>query len=131
VLARVRERYPTSVAITWRHHPDPVAHPHAVTLALATEAAVARGRFWALTRELLQAGQPNPEDLRAAMRRIGLDPERMLAAMRAGAGGDRIVDDVASAMHSGVTYAPALFVDGERYEGELHPEAVGDALREG
>jgi hypothetical protein len=130
VLAHVRERYPSSVAVSWRHHPDPVAHPHAVTLALATEAAVERGRFWELTRELLQAGHADPEDLRAAMLRIGLDPARMLAAMRAGSGADRIVDDVASALHSGVTYAPALFVDGERYEGELDPEAVVSALRE-
>jgi DSBA-like thioredoxin domain-containing protein len=129
VLAHVRERYPTSVAVSWRHHPDPLAHPHAVILALATEAAAARGRFWALTRELLRAAHHDPEDLRAAMRRVGLDPASCLAAMRAGTGAERIVDDVASALDSGVTYAPALFVDGERYEGELDPDTVLGALR--
>jgi hypothetical protein len=130
VLAEVRARYTTSVAVSWRHHPDPVAHPHAVMLALATEAAVDLGRFWALTHELLQAGAAEPGDLWAAMRRVRLDPDRALEAMRAGTGADRIVDDVASALHSGVTYSPALFVDGERYEGELDPAAVVDALRE-
>ena len=62
------------------------------------------------------------------MLRAGLDPERALEAMRAGTGADRIVDDVASAVASGVTYSPALFVNGERYPGELDPAAVTAAL---
>jgi hypothetical protein len=53
VISHLRERHPSSVGVAWRHYPDPVAHPRAVMLALAAEAAAARGRFWALTRELL------------------------------------------------------------------------------
>jgi protein-disulfide isomerase len=128
VLARVRERHLTTVAVSWRHYPDPVAHPHAVILALATEAAAVRGRFWALTRELLQARHHNPADLHAAMLRVGLDPAPTLAAMRACTGADRIVEDVTSALRSGVTYSPALFINGERYEGELDAGAVSAAF---
>jgi protein-disulfide isomerase len=62
------------------------------------------------------------------MVRVGLDPERAAEAMRAGTGADRIVDDVASALASGVTFSPALFVNGERYEGELDPMAVSTAI---
>ena len=39
--------------------------------------------------------------------------------MRRGAGADRIADDVASALSSGVTFGSALFMAGERYRGEL------------
>jgi protein-disulfide isomerase len=70
----------------------------------------------------------DPADLHAALLRVGLDPERELEAMRAGRGADRIVDDVAGALGSGVTFSPALFVDGERYEGELDLAAVSAAL---
>jgi hypothetical protein len=128
VLARVRERHATTVAVSWRHYPDPVAHPRAVILALATEAAAERGRFWALTRELLQARHHDPADLHAAMLRVGLDPAPTRAAMRAGTGADRIVADVTSALRSGVTYSPALFINRERYEGELDPGAVSAAF---
>ncbi len=128
VLAHVRERHPSTVVVAWRHYPDPVAHPRAPVLALAAEAAASLGRFWALTRELLQMRHDDPADVHAAMLRAGLDPERALEAMRAGTGADRIVDDVASAVASGVTYSPALFVNGERYPGELDPAAVTAVL---
>jgi protein-disulfide isomerase len=116
------------VAVSWRHYPDPVAHPRAAILALATEAAAERGRFWALTRELLQARHHDPSDLHAALLRVGLDPAPTLAAMRAGTGADHIVADVTSALRSGVTYSPALFINGKRYEGELDPGAVSAAF---
>ena len=128
VLDHVREHHVTDVAISWRHYPDPVAHPHAVSLALATEAADLRGRFWALTHELLRMHHHSPADLNDAFRHLNLDPAIMLDAMRAGTGADRIVDDVTSARRSGVTYTPALFIDGERYDGELDPAAVAAAL---
>jgi protein-disulfide isomerase len=128
VLSHVRERHPSTVGVAWRHYPDPIAHPRAVMLALAAEAAAARGRFWALTRELLHMRHHDPADLHAAMLRVGLDPERALEAKRAGTGADRISADVASALASGVTFSPALFVNGERYEGALDPAAVSAAL---
>jgi len=128
VLAAIRTRDPATVAIAWRHFPDPAAHPRAAVLALAAEAAAAQGRFWALTRALLSARHHDPADLSAAMVRAGLDPARTLGAMRAGTGADRIVADTASALASGVVFTPALFIDGERYRGELEPEAVSAAL---
>jgi protein-disulfide isomerase len=39
--------------------------------------------------------------------------------------------DVASALASGVNHVPALFVNGERYTGELDPGAVTAALEDG
>src|SRR4051794_24904792 len=128
VLAAVHTRHPATVAIAWRHFPDPAAHPLAAILALAAEGAAAQRRFWALTRQLLSARHHDPADLSAAMVRAGLDPARTLGAMRAGTGADRVVADTASALASGVVCTPALFIDGERYRGELEPEAVSAAL---
>lgn len=128
VLARVRDDHHTSARIAWRHYPDPVAHPRAAVLALAAEVAAVHGRFWVLTRKLLSMSHDDPADLHAALLHSGLDPERVLAEMRAGTGTERIADDVASARASGVTSAPALFVDGERYTGELDPTAVSRTL---
>src|SRR3954451_22376651 len=93
VLAVMRARHPAAVQLAWRHFPDPAAHPRSAVLALAAEAAAARGRFWALTRELLSMRHHDPIDLSAAMVRAGLDAGRTLAAMREGTGADRIVAD--------------------------------------
>ena len=128
VLVHVREHHHTSARIVWRHYPDPTAHPRAAVLALATEAAATQGRFWVLVRELLARSHDDPADLHEALLQSGLDPDRVLSEMQAGMGAERIADDVASARASGVTSAPALFVNGERYTGELDPDSVSQAL---
>lgn len=128
LLASLRERHVSTLAIAWRHYPDPLAHPHAATLALAAEAAATLYRFWPLAHELLRLHHDDPRDLHGAFLRTGVDPRRALDAMRAGTGIDRIVDDVASARASGVPFSPTLFVNGEHYRGELELAAVEAAL---
>ena len=129
VIELVRARHATTVAIAWRHYPDPLAHGDAGLFALAAEAAALTGHFWPLTCELLRLHHHAPRDLHAAMLRAGVDPDRTLAAMRAGTGTDRIADDVASALASGVIATPALFIDGERWRADLDPELVSGALQ--
>jgi hypothetical protein len=128
VIDEVRRRHVATVGVVWRHYPDPAAHPRAALFALAAEAAAPSGRFWALTRELLRLRHYDPADLHGAMVRAGLAPEAMLETMRAGTGTERIESDVASALASGVTYTPALFVDGTRLEDEIRPGPVLAAL---
>jgi hypothetical protein len=127
VLADARQRH----LLVWRHYPDPAAHPHAAMFALAAEAAAARGKFWALTRAMLRMRHDDPADLHAAMLRAGVDPQRAIATMQQGTGTRRIVDDVSSALASGVDRSPTLFMNGERYTGELDPGAVTAALQNG
>jgi 2-hydroxychromene-2-carboxylate isomerase len=127
-LSVVRERHFGTATIAWRHYPDPAAHPRAAIFALAAEAAAARNRFWALARAMLDLRHDDPVDLHDAMLRASLDPQSTRAAMREGVGSDRIVADVASALASGVTAAPTLFVNGERYRGEIEGDALSRAL---
>ena len=68
------------------------------------------------------------EDLHAAARRAGVDFYRLLDRMRAGIGAARVIADVESALASAVGSAPALFVNGERYSGELDAAAISAAL---
>jgi hypothetical protein len=129
LLERLRQAHPASLCVAWRHFPDPDAHPHATGLALAAEAAATEARFWPMTRELLELRHDDPRDLHAAARRAGVDFDRLLALMRAGAGADRVLRDVESAFASGVAASPALFVNGERFAGELDADAVWAALQ--
>jgi len=130
LIDAIRRQHPATVGVAWRHYPDPGAHPRAALLALAVEAAAEAGRFWTLTHELLRLRHDDPEDLHRALVRSSLDPDRAIQAMRRGAGADRIADDVASALASGVTSAPTLFIAGERYRGALRPEPVLAAIEQ-
>ena len=121
VIAEVRQHG----LVVWRHYPDPRAHPRATLFALAAEAAGTLGKFWTLTRELLHMRH---DDLHAAMLRAGVDPERAWTTMGSGVGSERIVEDVAGAVASGVAYAPALYVGDIRYRGELDAASVSQAL---
>ena len=128
LLTSLREQHAGTLQVAWRHYPDPAAHPRAAIFALAAEAGASLHRFWPIAYELLRLRHDDPRDLRTALLHAGIDPRRALDAMRAGTGIDRIVDDVASARASGVTFSPALFVNGERYRGDLDPAAVSAAL---
>ena len=128
LLTSLREQHAGTLQVAWRHYPDPAAHPRAAIFALAAEAGASLHRFWPIAHELLRLRHDDPRDLRTALLHAGIDPRRALDAMRAGTGIDRIVDDVASARASGVTFSPALFVNGEQYRGELDPAAVSAAL---
>jgi hypothetical protein len=128
LLTSLREQHASTLRVAWRHYPDPAAHPRAAILALAAEAGASLHRFWPLAHELLRRHHDDPRDLRTALLHAGIDPRRALDAMRGGTGIDRIVDDVASARASGVTFSPSLFVNGEQYRGELDPAAVSAAL---
>jgi hypothetical protein len=131
LLERLRQAHPASLCVAWRHFPDPDAHPHATGLALAAEAAATEARFWPMTHALLELRHDDPRDLHAAARRAGVDFDRLLALMRAGAGAERVLHDVESAFASGVAFSPALFVNGARFGGELDADAVWAALEPG
>jgi protein-disulfide isomerase len=128
VLRQLREAHPASLRVAWRHLPDPERDPGPAALALAAEAAAGEGRFWALHRELVSMRHSDVEDLHAAARRAGVDFYRLLDRMRAGIGAARVVADVESALASAVGSAPTLFVNGERYNGELDAAAISAAL---
>jgi hypothetical protein len=65
----------------------------------------------------------------AAARRADVDFYRLLDRMRTGVGADRIVADVESARASAVGSAPALFVNGDRFSGDLDAATVWAALQ--
>ncbi len=128
VLEAVRRRHIATVAVAWRHYPDPVAHPRAVVFALAVEAAAQAGRFWTLTRELLRLRHDDPDDLRAAIVRSSLDPDRR--STRCAAEPERTGSPATSRARSQAAWpsAPTLFIAGERYRGELRPASVLAAI---
>jgi protein-disulfide isomerase len=128
LLQQLRETHPASLRVAWRHLLDTRTHSRAAGLALAAEVAATQGRFWSMNRELLAMRHYDLEDLHAAARRAGIDYYRLLDRMRERVGADRLRSDLASARASAVVSVPTLFVNGERFSGDLDAASVGAAL---
>jgi Na+:H+ antiporter, NhaA family len=128
LLRQLRDAHPGALRAAWRHLPAP--GPDGAALALVAEAAAVQGRFWSMSDELLALHRVQIRDVHDAARRAGLDFDRLVANMRAGVGAERVVADVACAVASAVTQAPALFVNGRRFSGGIDADAVWAALRD-
>lgn len=114
----------------WRHLPIGELHPSANGAALAAEGAAAQDRFWEYHDVLLarQDALSVPELLTYAGE-IGLDVAVLMDDMREGRHAERVLDDVRSAVDSGVLATPAVFVEGVLLGG-WEPSLVEAALRE-
>ncbi len=116
------------VRLVYRHFPLVEPHPHAYSAALALEAAAAHGRFWELHDLLFQhQDRLGRSTLAACAQEIGLDPDSVLrpASERFD---QRVRDDFASGVASGVEGTPALFVNGVRFEGGPSLRRVEEAV---
>ena len=116
----------------FRHFPLVEIHPHALAAAEASEAAAAQGRFWPM-HDLLVRHQRALEgaDLERYVEEIGLDVERFRQEVQAHAHLDRVKADRSSALASGATGTPTIFVDGLRYGGSYDQAELGEALAAG
>ncbi|MFQ4136690.1 DsbA family protein [Nodosilinea sp. PGN35] len=106
------------LSFIFRHFPQPQVHPHAQRAAQAALAAAAQGQFW-LMSDTLFAHQQNLENgyLVEYANDLGLDIPQFLKDLPKQVNVDRINEDIKSGTDSGVTTAPALFINGNRYAG--------------
>jgi protein-disulfide isomerase len=117
------------LCVAWRHFPLVDAHPLALHVAQAAEAAAAQGRFWELHDVLMRhqiitdddhqqyvslTTPRNAPELEDAARRAGLDLERFRAAIDDPAAVDRILEDFRGGLASGVNGTPTYYVNGGR-----------------
>ena len=129
-LRELRRRMGDGLRFAFRHLPLVERHPHAMEAAEAAEAAGEQGRFWEMHDLLFESGRAlAADDLRRYARDLGLDLERFESALADHRHRPRVERDAAGAARSGVSGTPALFLDGERYEGFYDAESLEDAVR--
>jgi protein-disulfide isomerase len=127
-IREVKRRLGDRLRFVFRELPLP-KHPHARTASLAAEAAGKQGRFWQMHDKLFEArGALEPGDLSRYAQEIGLDLDRFVRDVRSEELADRVDEDTESAIESGVTGTPALYIDGEAYEGRYDPDHLAEAI---
>ncbi|NEQ19057.1 MAG: DsbA family protein [Microcoleus sp. SIO2G3] len=102
----------------FRHFPQTQSHPHAQRTAQAAEAAAAQGQFWSM-HDTLFIHQPKLENgyLVEYANDLGLDIPQFLKELSKQVHVNRINQDIESGIRSGLTGAPALFINNIRYTG--------------
>jgi protein-disulfide isomerase len=129
VLRRLVEESQGRLRLVFRHFPVASAHPHALTAALAAEAAGEQGGFWPM-HDLLFARQDRLDDaaLRAYADELGLDGGAVVgeAAQRFA---DKVEADFAAGLEDEVAGTPTVVVDGELFTGRLELAALRRAAR--
>ena len=113
--AAFREDY---LCLIFRHFPQAQIHSHAQRAAQAAQAAAAQEQFW-LMNDTLFAHQQKLENgyLVEYANDLGLDIPQFLRDLHKQVHIDRINEDIEGGIQSGVTTAPALFINNIRYTG--------------
>ncbi len=118
------------LCIVFRHFIDEYsAYPQAQKAAEVAEAAAAQGQFWQM-HNMLFTHQEALDDgyLVEYANRLGLDIFQFLQNLSKQIHIDRISQDIEGGLNSGVTTAPALFINGIRYRDRWSIEQLTAAI---
>lgn len=109
------------LCIIFRHFPNRQMHPSAQRAAEAAEAAAAQCQFWQM-HELLFEHQQELGDgyLVEYASHLELSIPQFLQDLSKGVHIARVNQDIESGIQSGVTVAPALFINGIQYTDSWH-----------
>jgi protein-disulfide isomerase len=113
----------------FRHFPLVEIHPHALAAAEASEAAAAQARFWPMHDLLFRRQKAlGRSDLEGYADEVELDVERFRRELEAHVHLDRVEADGSSALASGASGTPTIFVDGLPYRGSFERTELRRAL---
>lgn len=117
------------LCLIFRHFPQTQIHPHAQRAAEAAEAAAAQGQFWSM-HDTLFIHQQQLENgyLVEYANDLGLDIPQFLKELSKQVHLDYINADIESGLRSGVTVAPALFINGIHYTGRWNKAQLMAAI---
>lgn len=129
ILKELKERMGDDVQYVFRHLPIRTTHPQAQQASEAAEAAAAQGKFWEMHSRLFNNQQHlERADLLRYAREIGLDVERFQRELDEGVYSERVREDFASGIRSGVNATPTFFINGRRYDGPWDLESLVETI---
>lgn len=117
------------LCFVFRQFPQPLIYPQAQKAAAAALAAGVQGQFWQMHDMLFNHQQALGNGyLVEYADRLGLDIPQFLQEITRQVHVDRINKDIESGLQSGVTTAPALFINGIRYRDRWNIEQLMTAI---
>jgi protein-disulfide isomerase len=116
--------YPNDVRLIFKQYPLE-SHPQASISAAAALAAHNQGKFWQM-HDILFANrtQLSRQNILGWAAKIGLDMKRFNADLDSDAIKKAVIKDTQDGDKAGVEGTPTVFIDGQRYNGELALDAI-------
>src|SRR5450759_3246486 len=116
--------YPNAVRLIFKQYPLDF-HPQATISAAASLAAHQQGKFWPM-HDVMFANRPklSRQSILAWAMAIGLDMKRFTADLDSAPIGKTVLRDQADGDKAGVEGTPTVFLNGQRYNGDLAPDAI-------
>ena len=128
-LIKAIQQQLNDLCFVFRHFPQPQIHAYAQRAAEAAQGAAAQGQFWQMHDILFSHQQALVNDhLVEYANNLGLDIPQFLQDISSQVHIDRINQDIESGLYSGVTAAPALFINGSRYTSRWNIEELMAAI---
>jgi protein-disulfide isomerase len=120
----VLKAYPNDVRLIFKQFPLE-SHPQASISAAASLAAHKQGKFWQM-HDILFANrtQLSRQNILAWAGKLGLDMKTFTADLDSDAIKKAVIKDTQDGDKAGVEGTPTVFIDGQRYNGELALDAI-------
>ena len=120
----ILKAYPNDVRLIFKQFPLET-HPQASISAAAALAAHNQGKFWEMHDTLFaNRTQLSRQNILGWAAKLGLDMKRFTADLDSDAIKKAVIKDTQDGDKAGVEGTPTVFIDGQRYNGELALEAV-------
>jgi protein-disulfide isomerase len=118
VIKKIQRTFGAQVLFIFRNFPLSEIHPHAVSAAIATEAAALQGKFWKMHDIIFENQQLLGEaGLQKMADSIGLDTAKFKNDMRREDLQSKVAADFESGVRSGVNGTPSFFINGNKFDG--------------
>ncbi|MBE8987815.1 DsbA family protein [Nostoc sp. LEGE 12450] len=128
-LIKAIQQQVNDLCFVFRHFPQPQIHPYAQRAAEAAQAAATQGQFWQMHDILFTHQQELGNDyLVEYANNLRLDIPQFLQDISSKVHIAHINQDIESGLQSGVTAAPALFINGIRYSDRWNIEQLMAAI---
>jgi protein-disulfide isomerase len=123
-LHALMQAYPTQLKLIFKQYPLDI-HSQAAVAAAASLVAHKQGKFWPMHDSLFaQQGRLSRLTITSLAAKLGLDMQRFETDLASFEIQNTLVRDVEDGEKAGVLGTPALFIDGQRYNGNLTLDAL-------
>lgn len=129
IVKRLQEHFGKDLRFVFRNFPLAQAHEHAVSAALAAEAAGLQGKFWQM-HDLLYEHQSrlNTSDILGYGRVLKLDMTKFREDAASPKLLERVKSDFVSGEDSGVEGTPSFYINSQKYRGSYEYSALKESI---
>lgn len=129
IVQQVRRELGDRLRFAFRNFPLTQIHDHAELAAEVAEAAGAQGKFWPMHEWLFRHQfDLEGEVLLEGAGELGLDVTRIRRELADGTHRDRVREDFATGIRSGVNGTPTFFINGGRHDASFDLETLLAAI---